>query len=188
MLYNRKELKRASLGFTLIELLVVVLIIGILAAIALPQYQLAVDRSNLTKHLSMLKAIKNAQEMYFLMHGHYVNSWEQLDLGALPAGATTQNTTISWGDAQSHQTQIITLADGWRYELQSGGGYTYISRGYSVNADYISFGYILNNLTSGSNNTNICISSTSSARQNKLCKSFGGVVYQTNADVTYYKI
>ena len=55
-------------GFTLIELLVVVLIIGVLSAVALPQYQTAVERARATEALTMIGAISESVQRYHSPH------------------------------------------------------------------------------------------------------------------------
>ncbi|MBR2082973.1 MAG: prepilin-type N-terminal cleavage/methylation domain-containing protein [Elusimicrobiaceae bacterium] len=67
-------------AFTLIELLVVVLVIGILAAVAVPQYQKAVLKSQMTQAFITGKAFLEAQDLYFLANGAYASSWNDLDL------------------------------------------------------------------------------------------------------------
>ena len=56
-------------GFTLIELLVVVLIIGILAAVAVPQYQRAVEKSRLSEARIVLNNIHKAYQLCMLEFG-----------------------------------------------------------------------------------------------------------------------
>ena len=66
-------------GFTLIELLVVVLIIGILAAVALPKYQWAVWKSHFSGSLQKITALAKAEEVFFMANGEYT-SCENLDI------------------------------------------------------------------------------------------------------------
>ena len=67
-------------GFTLIELLVVVLIIGILAAIAYPNYQKAVIKARIAKALPEMKAIQEAEDRFYLANGYYTTNPEELDI------------------------------------------------------------------------------------------------------------
>lgn len=58
-------------GFTLIELLVVVLIIGILAGVALPQYEKSVMKSRMAAAVPIAKSIKDNMTMFHLSNGRY---------------------------------------------------------------------------------------------------------------------
>ena len=78
-------------AFTLIELLVVVLIIGILTAAAVPQYNKAVLKSRYTQLLTSVDSIAKAQEVYYLQNGKY-GDLASLDI-FLPASNTYK---IGW--------------------------------------------------------------------------------------------
>lgn len=67
-------------GFTLIELLVVVLIIGILAAVALPQYQKAVWKSRSAEIKVFAANLANAQERHLMETGSYAQDFSELDI------------------------------------------------------------------------------------------------------------
>ena len=64
-------------GFTLIELLVVVLIIGILSAVALPQYTKAVEKSRMTEALQNIKVMEDQLKLAFMnFSGEKISFWD----------------------------------------------------------------------------------------------------------------
>jgi len=88
-------------AFTLLELLVVVLIIGILAAIALPQYKLAVAKSRYATIKNLAKALYEAQQRYYLSNGEYTNNFIKLDvelpLSQYGTPCSTTQCFFDWG-------------------------------------------------------------------------------------------
>ncbi len=75
-----------SRAFTLIELLVVVLIIGILAAVALPQYSKVVQRTRNVELKQLIRTVAEAEQVYYLANGKYAGNFNELDVD-LPLAA-----------------------------------------------------------------------------------------------------
>ncbi len=108
--------KKDEKGFTLIELMIVIAIIGILAAIAIPQFNSYRKRSYNASAMSDLKNTATAQEAYFVdaqtygAHGNLsINTGENVTLGA-------------GGDANTYIITAFHSAGDKTYTLTGPGG------------------------------------------------------------------
>ena len=117
-------MKMSKKGFTLIELLVVVLIIGILASIALPQYFKAVEKSKASEALSLFGSLSGAQQRYYLVNDHYTTNYTQLDLDFPNVSGTSSNTVttnnftiILSGDNSAAQAKARRMDGRYTYAL-----------------------------------------------------------------------
>ena len=141
-------------GFTLIELLVVVLIIGILAAVALPQYQVAVEKSRITQSIVRLNALKTAANSYYLANGAWPTDVTLLDIDITKDAKAVGQTDIS---AEAHKG--VFYADGSRCAVTPSGVACYSTNTY-LSQIYGSSKKFCNGVT---------------AIGDRVCKSMGGV-------------
>ena len=138
-------------GFTLIELLLVVLIISILAAIALPQYQKAVLKSRYSAMMPLAKSIANGNEVYYMEHGNY-------------SGDPT--TLIVQGKEE--------YPDGTNILMYNDGGLSYVR---ATNDGVPSARYLVYQKHS-ENFANTTMCEAADERANALCQALGGQIVE----------
>ena len=140
-----------SKGFTLIELLVVVLIIGILSAVALPQYRVAIKKAELTEAMIWAKTIKEAQIRYHLANGEYASDLQDLYIG-LPGNCIKNEPNYVCGDLSLRTTNTPS---------------TYV---YHKNIGVENY---------YKENLRLCLAGENDPVGIKVCKSFGGEIYHS---------
>ncbi len=104
---------RHARGFTLIELLIVVVIIGILAAIAIPKFQETKGKAFASSLKSDLKNLSSVQEDYFYFNETYANSMGLLNFKPSSGVVMTivESTTRGWSATATHPSAYpITCA------------------------------------------------------------------------------
>ena len=113
-------MKRNNRGFTLIELLIVVAIIGIIAAIAIPNLLNAIDRGKQKRSMADLRSIGTAVESYAIDNNYYPAATDVATLGAV--GTNVVPIYI----------KTMPIQDGWRHDFYVNStttGYTLASGG-----------------------------------------------------------
>lgn len=114
--------KRMNRGFTLIEILIVVVILGILAAIVIPQFTNAADEAKVSSVQSQLQTVRGQIELYNVQQGAYPdfanNGWSDLTGGAYlqtdPRNAMRDNATgVVTGTAVIGAVSGGAATDGW---------------------------------------------------------------------------
>lgn len=156
-------------GFTLIELLVVVLIIGILAAVALPQYTKAVEKSRFAQVEVMTKALHDSIERYYMANAEMPKSFDDLDI-TLSGTKKNNGQKISWnGYVCSYFNDIEGASNSVLCQTNKGLGIRHFySAGYDRKNRY-------------------CITFENHKEGNELCKSMGGQnPFNSGAGLVHY--
>jgi type II secretion system protein G len=114
-------MRRNQKGFTLIELMIVVAIIGILAAIAIPQFASYRQRAQDSAAKSALKNLATAQEDYYQQNDAYANSAASLAASFAPEPSVTVTMQAASATSWSAIAQHVSSSNIWTYSSSEGG-------------------------------------------------------------------
>ena len=168
-----KNNNKFTKGFTLLELLVVVLIIGILAAIALPQYRKAVLKSKLHSGMSLVESIYQAQQVYFLTNGDFSYSLDDLDV-SIPIDDSCTETKNN----KKHEY----YCDWGTIKLTGNNTVVFFSKG----NPQMGYSHMLLDRDPFEKNKRYCNARPTSQISQEICQSMGGVYIGENPNVWFY--
>jgi len=118
---DRTSQSKNDAGFTLIELLIVVAIIGLIAAIAIPNLRNAMNKAKQSRTLADIKTIGNALESYAVDNNTYPKSLTDANAQVLSSYVSLYLKTVPPGDGWSNAWHIDTNSAGTVYTITSYG-------------------------------------------------------------------
>ncbi len=171
--------QRCKKGFTLLEMLVVVLIIGILAGIALPQYQMAVTKAKVAAILPMMRHIKDSYMAWKLTKGSYCKD-EECNEGI----ATITDLGIDCPDGWACSEYGDMENDTWDcFPNEEGFGEVYCINN---NMQFIIEMYQLDDINSPEYAGMMVCGATADTIGEKVCKTLGGKLL--DGSIGYYDV